>query len=69
VNETWRAEMPGSSDSLASQSLSMRAAPDVDVQRDWEERELTHAIQLGIKKLTQFLNDFGAPQCRNRNSI
>ena len=29
------------------------------VQRDWEEREFAQSIQLGIKSLAQFLNEFG----------
>ena len=42
--------MPGSSATLV---------PETGVQRDWEEREFAQSIQLGIKSLAQFLNEFG----------
>ena len=45
-----RRRMPGSSATLV---------PETGVQRDWEEREFAQSIQLGIKSLAQFLNDFG----------
>ncbi|EOD24645.1 hypothetical protein EMIHUDRAFT_206700 [Emiliania huxleyi CCMP1516] len=41
--------MPGSSATLV---------PETGVQRDWEEREFAQSIQLGIKSLAQFLNEF-----------
>ena len=45
-----RRRMPGSSATLV---------PETGVQRDWEEREFAQSIQLGIKSLAQFLNEFG----------
>jgi hypothetical protein len=59
MNRDVNGALPMSSHAPA-QSSSAGAAPAADVQRDWEERELTHSMQLGIKKLTQFLNEFGA---------
>ena len=40
---------------------SSRTVPTESVQRDWEERELTESIQLGVTQLMKFLNDFGEP--------
>ena len=31
------------------------------VQQDWEQRDFTQAVQLGVSSLTQFLNQFGDP--------
>ena len=34
--------------------------PNNAVQVDWEQRDFTQSIQLGVTQLTAFLNDFGA---------
>ena len=31
------------------------------VQKDWEQRDFTQTLQLGLSQLTLFLNQFGAP--------
>ena len=31
------------------------------VQKDWEERDFTQTLQLGLSQMTLFLNQFGAP--------
>lgn len=30
------------------------------VQKDWDDRDFTQSIQLGVAQLVSFLNDFGA---------
>ena len=33
------------------------------VQLDWENRDFTQSIQLGVTQLTAFLNEFGTHAC------
>ena len=34
-----------------------------NVHLDWEQRDFTQSVQLGMTQLTDFLNEFGAPPC------
>ena len=51
--------------SSASAFVAPKSSGPANVQKDWEQREFTQAIQTGVVQLTAFLNEFGtlAPSC------
>ena len=50
---------------LRAKSNSRISTPDVssDQSVDWEQRDFTQTIQLGMTQLTAFLNEFGTHAC------
>ena len=50
---------------LRAKSNPRISTPDVssDQSVDWEQRDFTQTIQLGMTQLTAFLNEFGTHAC------
>ena len=50
---------------LRAKSKPRISTPDVssDQSADWEQRDFTQTIQLGMTQLTAFLNEFGTCAC------
>ena len=50
---------------LRAKSKPRISTPDVssDQSVDWEQRDFTQTIQLGMTQLTAFLNEFGTCAC------
>ena len=50
---------------LGAKSNPRISTPDVssDQSVDWEQRDFTQTIQLGMTQLTAFLNEFGTHAC------
>lgn len=36
-----------------------RATPQSAIQADWQTREFVETVSSGIRRITEFLNDFG----------
>jgi uncharacterized protein len=41
--------------------MSSISTPQQAIQADWENREFVETISTGIKRITEFLNNFGLP--------
>ena len=44
------------------QKIAMSSEVQQQIQQDWENREFIEIVSEGIKKIAEFLNDFGKPK-------
>lgn len=52
---------------LPNRSLKMSSEVQQQIQQDWENREFIEIVSQGIKKIAEFLNDFGEQKWRQHD--
>lgn len=60
LESSWRKEV----EIFPIRSLKMSSEVQQQIQQDWENREFIEIVSQGIKKIAEFLNDFGEQKWR-----